>query len=475
MLSCLLLACFQPYLYQVESFTTTSYHRRRWSFSDSSRILQRAKPNKNDEPSIDDISPNEEEEDLLLKELSPFIGAASDWLEDEEYLSEDYLDDTDLLQPDEMDLPPARIRGYVFDEDENDDDYEYDDDDEEDLDDIGFENDPNDPEEQNVIVLKRWKRNLSHDYLRYTLKLPDSCMWKITKYAPSALDLKATTIQAKVEVMRLSLNLSDDDIRQLIEKQPSLLNLSAEDNLKPTLHFLAEQLGLQQQSPSTSDQDILRQIVLECPSVLTISIPNLQSKFQFFQKKVGFSVQETRKMILKEPKLLTSSVATLMERWQFLHKELQFPKDKLRELFLKENSRVFMKNLDGDLRPKIIFFFIMTLQMTKDEVLKLLLKYPPVMDISLENRLRPILQYLVQLEFSNYEVSRMMLKSPRFVTSALLTIKHVVGYLRFELGLEASDVRRILYQTPQVCLHTVYCYYLHFVFLLLSNFRYLLI
>jgi mTERF domain-containing protein len=42
------------------------------------------------------------------------------------------------------------------------------------------------------------------------------------------------------------------------------------------------------------------------------------------------------------------------------------------------------------------------------------------------------------------------LKFPRLMTNSLVKIKHVVGYLRFELGLEANDVRRILYQAPQV-------------------------
>ena len=36
------------------------------------------------------------------------------------------------------------------------------------------------------------------------------------------------------------------------------------------------------------------------------------------------------------------------------------------------------------------------------------------------------------------------------MTYSLVRIKHVAGYLRYELGLNADGVRRVLYQAPQV-------------------------
>ena len=44
----------------------------------------------------------------------------------------------------------------------------------------------------------------------------------------------------------------------------------------------------------------------------------------------------------------------------------------------------------------------------------------------------------------------MLLRFPRLMTYSLSKIKRVVGYLRFALGLEATDVRRVLHQAPQV-------------------------
>jgi hypothetical protein len=46
--------------------------------------------------------------------------------------------------------------------------------------------------------------------------------------------------------------------------------------------------------------------------------------------------------------------------------------------------------------------------------------------------------------------NRELLKFPRLMTHSLFKIKHVVGYLRYQLGMDANEVKRILYQAPQV-------------------------
>jgi len=44
----------------------------------------------------------------------------------------------------------------------------------------------------------------------------------------------------------------------------------------------------------------------------------------------------------------------------------------------------------------------------------------------------------------------MVLKFPRLYSYSLSNIKHVIGYLRFELNLSATQVKRVIYQSPQV-------------------------
>jgi mTERF domain-containing protein len=109
-----------------------------------------------------------------------------------------------------------------------------------------------------------------------------------------------------------------------------------------------------------------------------------------------------------------------------------------------------LMSVDNNLQPKLIFFMIMTLMLTPDDVRKILLKFPGILNYNLENHILPIIRYFLSLDISTVEVASMLLKFPRIVTNSLVKIKHVVGYLRFELDLEADGVRRILYQAPQV-------------------------
>jgi hypothetical protein len=296
-----------------------------------------------------------------------------------------------------------------------------------------------------LLSLTNWQYlsdDLSYFYLRNELGLSEECMWKITVEAGSALAMKAVTIREKVELLRTTMNLSDAESRELIEKQPTLLHLSAKKNLAPTILFLVRQLDL---APSE-----LRTIVLASPSVLCYARPMLHKKLEFFRQTMGYSETETRELLIREPKLWTAGVDTgLTPRWRFLSREMEIPSDKLR-LLVQKNPRILLKSLDANLRPKLIFFFIMTLNMEPQEVLKLLLAYPRILEYNLDDHLRPIVQYLISLDFSAREVARMLLKSPRLVTHSLFKIKHVVGYLRFELGLQAPDVRRVLYQSPQL-------------------------
>jgi mTERF domain-containing protein len=296
-----------------------------------------------------------------------------------------------------------------------------------------------------LLSLTNWQYladDLSYFYLQDELGLSEESMLKITMEAGSALAMKAVTIKEKVDLLRTTMNLSDTETRELIEKQPTLLHLSAKRNLAPTILFLVRQLDL---APSE-----LRTIVLACPAVLCYSRPMLHKKLEFFRRNMGYSEAETRTLLIQEPKLWTASVDSgLTPRWRFLSKEMEIPPDKLR-LLIQKNPRILLKSLDENLRPKLIFFFIMTLNMEPQEVLKILLAYPRILEYSLDNHLRPIVQYLISLDFSAREVARMLLKSPRLVTHSLFKIKHVVGYLRFELGLQAPDVRRVLYQSPQL-------------------------
>ena len=286
-------------------------------------------------------------------------------------------------------------------------------------------------------------KNVSYFYLQNELELSEKAMWRITYEAGSALGMTASTIRHKVDVLKQGMNLSLPNIQLLLERQPTLLHLSAEKNLIPTMEFLKTQLRL--------DKGDLRQLVLASPCILTYQKSNLLSKIRFFTRDMGYSVKECRNLWLSEPKLIRVGVSSgLVPRLRFLTKDMEMAMENVRRI-VQKNPRILLYSLDNNIIPKLVFFLIMTLQMDTSQIQRLLLSYPALIDYNLEDHILPIARYFLQdLEYSPAELRSILLKFPRLWTYSLRKIKRVVGYLRYEVGLAGSQVKRVLFQAPQV-------------------------
>lgn len=285
--------------------------------------------------------------------------------------------------------------------------------------------------------------DVAYFYLRDELGISEEIMGKITFQAGQILGLKPNVLRSKVKFLQDTLDMTTDEVRDIVQLQPTLLGMSVKQNLKPTIEFLCQELGM---NPKLQ----LKTLVMSAPSILGYSLANLAAKLNFFNTTLGLTVQERRAVLLAEPRLLCCGLESSMLRLKFWRREMRIPLDQLRKI-VQKNPRVLMYSLNDNLRPKLIFYLIMTLHMEPRQVLKLLLAYPNFLNYSLEDHLLPITRYFIsELEYSSLEFRNLLLKCPRIMTSALYKIKHVVGYFRYELGMEASHVKRVIYQAPQV-------------------------
>ncbi|GAX16525.1 mTERF domain-containing protein, mitochondrial [Fistulifera solaris] len=284
---------------------------------------------------------------------------------------------------------------------------------------------------------------VSYFYLRNELGLSEEAMWRITYQAGSALGMTANTVKKKVEVLRQRMSLGDKDIRSLLERQPTILHLHAERNIGMKLDFLAQELDADKQS--------LRELVLAAPSLINYSATNLERKVRFFTKHLGFTVVECRHLWTAEPKLVYAGVQSgLIPRMKFFLNELGLRKDQLRGI-IKKNPRLLLYSVDMNLIPKLVFHLILTLNMEPSKVRKIILSYPNYLDYNLDDHILPITRYFIQdLEYSSNEFSVILYKFPRVMTNSLRRIKSVVGYLRYQVGLSGAQVKRLLYQSPQI-------------------------
>ena len=258
-------------------------------------------------------------------------------------------------------------------------------------------------------------------------------------------------LEKKVSLLRRTMNLSDEDVRVIIAKQPAVLHYSAERNLGSTIIFLVRALDL-----SKSE---LRSLVLDSPSILGYSLANLSRKLSFFVNTLGYvrddnyfeGMERARNLLVGTPKLLLAAVDTGLEpRFQFLHNEIEFSLEELQRIY-EMNPRLLMYSLDENLREKIVFFFILQLHIEPENVRKVLLSFPQIMDYNLDNHLKPIADYYISdLRFSATEFGSIVTRFPRLFSYSLFKIKHVTGFLRFELGLDATQVKRVIFQAPQI-------------------------
>jgi len=284
---------------------------------------------------------------------------------------------------------------------------------------------------------------IAYFYLKNTVGLSETTMWKIIQKSGSILGLTVPTLQNKISLLTRTMNLSDEDIRTIIHRQPSILTMSANRNISPTILFLVKALDL--------GKDDLRTIIVQYPCILCYSIDNLQDKLEFFSAEMKLEMDQMRTLLVNEPRLLCAGVKTgLRPRMKFLMKEISIPLEDLRSI-VRRNPKILLYSIHENLATKLISFFIMRLRMEPKHVLRILKAYPAIIDYNLENHMLPIAVYfLSDLEFSPIEFRSILLKFPRLMTHSTFKIKHVVGYLRYQLGMDAVQVKRVLFQAPQV-------------------------
>jgi mTERF domain-containing protein, mitochondrial len=184
---------------------------------------------------------------------------------------------------------------------------------------------------ENLNLLTESTDMIAYFYLKNEIGMSEEAMWKITLQAGSALGMTAHTLRRKVDLLRQSMDLQDTYIQTILERQPTILHLSADENLAPTILFLVRELDLSKTE--------LRTMVVQCPCIVSYSQKNLSSKLRFFRQLMGYSMEECRTLLVAEPKLLTASVKT------GLIPHLKFSCGRMLRVIVLKNPRLLLYSL----------------------------------------------------------------------------------------------------------------------------------
>ena len=78
------------------------------------------------------------------------------------------------------------------------------------------------------------------------------------------------------------LSLDRDQLRRIVKLQPQLLVYKMEETLEPRLVWLKNRLEI-------NKEEVLKHLVVRAPNILTLSIKNLEPKWNFLQSQLGDS------------------------------------------------------------------------------------------------------------------------------------------------------------------------------------------
>jgi hypothetical protein len=100
-------------------------------------------------------------------------------------------------------------------------------------------------------------------------------------------------MKEKLEPLQAPLDLNAAELKKIVLLWPAVLNLSYEDNVKPTLAQLQQHLDL--------DAMQLKKIVLGLPAVLGYVPANVFNKLRHQQECLGLTDEELKVAVIAQP------------------------------------------------------------------------------------------------------------------------------------------------------------------------------
>ena len=153
-------------------------------------------------------------------------------------------------------------------------------------------------------------------------------------------------LATQCDALQGQLGLSDPELRKVVMRLPSVLGLSFEANIEPSLAKLQGRLGLSQAE--------LRKVVMRMPSVLSYSFEaNIEPSLAKLQGRLGLSEVELRKMVVALPPVLGYSFeANLSPKLDFLQSVLRLDVQELC-VALQRTCSLLSVGLKRSLEPNV--------------------------------------------------------------------------------------------------------------------------
>ena len=128
------------------------------------------------------------------------------------------------------------------------------------------------------------------------LGLSDSKIAQMSTSTPQVLTAKISTLGEKVDWVQTALSLRDDDLCELFGKFSPLFGYCPKKNLEPKLQFLRMTFEL--------SDDALKELLLRMPGLFSSSEGTIEKKYRFYTRLIGESA--AKKLVVERPYLIVN-------------------------------------------------------------------------------------------------------------------------------------------------------------------------
>ena len=137
------------------------------------------------------------------------------------------------------------------------------------------------------------------DWLQDRLYLDAKGIAKLISTNPTLLSIKKETLEKKIQFIRNCLDMTDDEVTELITKYSAILHLSVEEKIPARMSYLQTRFEL--------DDKSLKEILKKNPRLLNMSIEtSIEPKLAFYSALIG--EKKAKRLVMESTNLLVESL-----------------------------------------------------------------------------------------------------------------------------------------------------------------------
>jgi hypothetical protein len=258
--------------------------------------------------------------------------------------------------------------------------------------------------------IRRLGRRRMHAWLKFFLSddgagLDHAQLKKMVLSRPQLLSYTLFNVRSTTAYFREELGLSSDEYASMLRSYPSVLMYGVDTRLRPTVDFLQNECG-----GGRDNWTSWKRVVYSYPSIFSYSTERtLSPKLNFLcgndagnGRSLGLSRSELSQVVSKFPPTLWLSEDNLQCKLDFLFDELGLEGSDLRTIIVSY-PQVLGLSLQNNLKPKVDFFLdaeesagdsaeihsSIRCGLSKDQLREFVIYQPALLAYSLEKRLRP--------------------------------------------------------------------------------------